>query len=271
MRRLGMKTEEVEGVVEVIVRTKTKEHVFESPEVTVLTVRRGPHLPGGRYAAVPPRPAGTTPSPPSAAAAPVAPSGPPRRTFSSSWSRPTFLGSCCARSSRARPRGPPRGDHGAPHPRRRRHQPGANGAPSRGTRPSAPSTPDEPIARECVEGYLFARDPFELLIFRLLLRRGSIWVPISGRSTGYKDVDFDSALDGELEEETGLTHPLRVDPLDWHVTFRPAQREVWRLHAYAVEVARVFRPRLSHEHVDMNGWGSRRPSGGSITRTTARP
>src|SRR5580658_1347004 len=39
MRRLGMKTEEVPDVDEVIVRTKTKDHVFKSPEVTVLTVQ----------------------------------------------------------------------------------------------------------------------------------------------------------------------------------------------------------------------------------------
>jgi nascent polypeptide-associated complex subunit alpha len=39
MRRLGMTTESVDGVEEVIVRTHDKEHVFRSPEVTVLTVR----------------------------------------------------------------------------------------------------------------------------------------------------------------------------------------------------------------------------------------
>ncbi len=39
MRRLGMKTEEVAGVEEVIVRTRTLEHVFRAPEVTVLTVQ----------------------------------------------------------------------------------------------------------------------------------------------------------------------------------------------------------------------------------------
>jgi nascent polypeptide-associated complex subunit alpha len=39
MRRMGMTTEEVPGVEEVIVRTKTKEHVFRAPEVTILTVQ----------------------------------------------------------------------------------------------------------------------------------------------------------------------------------------------------------------------------------------
>ncbi|HLM69900.1 MAG TPA: nascent polypeptide-associated complex protein [Thermoplasmata archaeon] len=39
MRRLGMTTEEVPDVEEVIVRTKTKEHVFRAPEVTIMTVQ----------------------------------------------------------------------------------------------------------------------------------------------------------------------------------------------------------------------------------------
>ena len=39
MKRLGMKTEEVPDVEEVIVRTRTKEHVFRQPEVTILTIQ----------------------------------------------------------------------------------------------------------------------------------------------------------------------------------------------------------------------------------------
>jgi nascent polypeptide-associated complex subunit alpha len=39
MRRLGMTTEELPDVEEVIVRTKTKEHVFQAPDVTILTVQ----------------------------------------------------------------------------------------------------------------------------------------------------------------------------------------------------------------------------------------
>ncbi|MGA8664582.1 MAG: NUDIX domain-containing protein [Thermoplasmata archaeon] len=116
-----------------------------------------------------------------------------------------------------------------------------------GSDPQAPR-PEEPIARECVEGYLFARAPTELLIFRRPPARRSIWVPISGKVEP-TDPHFEAALGRELEEETGLTHPVRVEPLDWHVTFRADNGEVWRLHAYAVEVPRSFRPRLSPEHV----------------------
>jgi nascent polypeptide-associated complex subunit alpha len=39
MRRLGMTTEPIEGVEEVIVRTKDKEHHFTAPEVTILVVQ----------------------------------------------------------------------------------------------------------------------------------------------------------------------------------------------------------------------------------------
>ncbi len=39
MRRMGMSTEPIPGVEEVIVRTRTHEHVFRAPEVTILTVQ----------------------------------------------------------------------------------------------------------------------------------------------------------------------------------------------------------------------------------------
>jgi nascent polypeptide-associated complex subunit alpha len=39
MRRLGMSTETLPGVEEVVIRTRTQEHVFRAPEVTILTVQ----------------------------------------------------------------------------------------------------------------------------------------------------------------------------------------------------------------------------------------
>lgn len=73
MRRLGMTTEELAGVEEVVVRTKTKEHVFHAPEVTIMTVQ------GTRtyqVAGTPEiRPRGATPAGATPTAA--APSGPP--------------------------------------------------------------------------------------------------------------------------------------------------------------------------------------------------
>jgi 8-oxo-dGTP pyrophosphatase MutT (NUDIX family) len=103
------------------------------------------------------------------------------------------------------------------------------------------------IARECVEGYLFAAPPVELLLFRRPPARGRIWVPISGK-VDPSDADLESALRRELFEETGLRSPRRIVPLDWHVPFRADHGETWRLHAYAVEVRRDFEPRLSSEH-----------------------
>jgi lipoyl(octanoyl) transferase len=107
--------------------------------------------------------------------------------------------------------------------------------------------PGGPIVQECVEGYLFARPPIELLLFRRPPARGSIWVPISGK-VDPGDPGFEAALRRELAEETGLEHPTTVVPLDWHVTFPSESGATWRLHAYAVEVDRCFRPRLSAEH-----------------------
>jgi dihydroneopterin triphosphate diphosphatase len=114
--------------------------------------------------------------------------------------------------------------------------------------PHPPPRPDEPIARECVEGYLFRRDPWAVLIFRRPPQRGSIWVPISGK-VDPTDASLEAALARELAEETGLRRPVRVEALDWHVPFRADNGEVWRLHAYAVEVPAAFVPRLSDEHV----------------------
>jgi nascent polypeptide-associated complex subunit alpha len=78
MRRLGMTTEEVPEVEEVIVRTRTKDHVFRSPEVTILTVQgvRTYQVVGTPEI----RPKGAAPigaTPAGGAAAPAAPSGPP--------------------------------------------------------------------------------------------------------------------------------------------------------------------------------------------------
>jgi len=104
------------------------------------------------------------------------------------------------------------------------------------------------VSQECVEGYLFATPPLELLLFRRYPARGRIWVPVSGKVDA-SDADFPSALCRELEEETGLLcRPEELIDLDWHVPFRADNGEVWRLHAFALRVPRSFEPRLSGEH-----------------------
>ena len=79
-------------------------------------------------------------------------------------------------------------------------------------------------------------------------------MPVSGKVEPI-DRDLETALRRELEEETGLTRPKRLEPLDWHVPFRADNGETWRLHAFAVEVDRSFAPRLSAEH-DVAEWVS---------------
>ena len=83
MRRLGMKTEEVSGVEEVIVRTRSNEHIFRAPEVTILTVQgvRTYQVVGtpeirARSAVATPS-VGTGAPAPATPTAPVAPTGPP--------------------------------------------------------------------------------------------------------------------------------------------------------------------------------------------------
>jgi 8-oxo-dGTP pyrophosphatase MutT (NUDIX family) len=107
--------------------------------------------------------------------------------------------------------------------------------------------PVGPVDRECVEGYLYSAEPLELLVFRRTPARGEIWVPISGKVEP-EDADLEAALRRELEEETGLRHPIRLFSLDWHVKFRMEPAQIWRLHAYGVEVEREFVPALSAEH-----------------------
>jgi lipoyl(octanoyl) transferase len=109
------------------------------------------------------------------------------------------------------------------------------------------NAPNGLIARECVEGYLYATPPLALLLFRRGPARGRIWVPVSGKVEP-SDADLEAALLRELREETGLTAPRRTWALDWHVPFRADNGETWRLHAYAVEVDRTFEPVLSAEH-----------------------
>jgi 8-oxo-dGTP pyrophosphatase MutT (NUDIX family) len=103
-----------------------------------------------------------------------------------------------------------------------------------------------PVAQECVEGYLYALRPTELLIFRRGPARGRIWVPIQGKVEP-TDADFEAAMRRELVEETGLSAPRRLWPLDWHVPFE-IDGALWRLHAYAVEVDRGFVPVLNEEN-----------------------
>jgi lipoyl(octanoyl) transferase len=107
---------------------------------------------------------------------------------------------------------------------------------------------DSTIAQECVEAYLFVRDPLALLLFQRPPGRGGIWVPVSGKVEP-SDSDWEAAVRRELREETGFAEWRRLFPLDWHVTFDGPGGGRWRLHAYAVELEARRSPTLSPEHV----------------------
>jgi lipoyl(octanoyl) transferase len=109
------------------------------------------------------------------------------------------------------------------------------------------SSPTGPVARECVEGYLFSRSPLRLLVLRRPPARGRFWVPVSGKVEP-NDADFEAAVRREVAEETGFVRPLSVFALDWHVPFVADNGETWRLHAYAVEVEPGQLPTLGPEH-----------------------
>ncbi len=72
-------------------------------------------------------------------------------------------------------------------------------------------------------------------------------MPVSGK-VDPGDVTLEAALRRELREETGIEVPVRLVSLEWQVSFRADNGEVWRLHAYGVEVAAGFEPQLSSEH-----------------------
>ncbi len=77
MRRLGMSSEPIAGVEEVVVRTRTVEHVFRAPEVTVLTIQGVRTYQVVGTPEVRPRSAGGAGTGPGAPAASAGPAGPP--------------------------------------------------------------------------------------------------------------------------------------------------------------------------------------------------
>ncbi len=77
MKRLGMSTEDVPDVEEVIVRTRTKDHVFRAPEVTILTIQGVRTYQVVGTPQIRPRGAASPPAAGGAAPPAAAPSGPP--------------------------------------------------------------------------------------------------------------------------------------------------------------------------------------------------
>lgn len=109
-----------------------------------------------------------------------------------------------------------------------------------------------PIDQECIEAYLFVRQPFRILLFRRPPSRGRIWVPVSGK-VDVSDRSLSAAVRREVAEETGFVRFRRLHPLHWVFRFRGPTGGRWRLHAFAVELPRRAPPRLSEEH-DVFEW-----------------
>ena len=103
------------------------------------------------------------------------------------------------------------------------------------------------VDQECVEGYLFVRQPLQILVFRRPPSRGRIWVPISGK-VDPSDRNLSAALRREVAEESGFTRLRRVSALRWVFPFRGSDGGRWRIHAFAVELATRRAPHLSDEH-----------------------
>ena len=77
MKRLGMTTEPIENVEEVIIRTRDQEHVIKDPEVTLLTVQGVRTYQVVGEAKIRARTAETGATAAGGGAPPAAPSGPP--------------------------------------------------------------------------------------------------------------------------------------------------------------------------------------------------
>lgn len=105
------------------------------------------------------------------------------------------------------------------------------------------------IDQECVEAYLFVRNPLQVLVLRRPPRRGRIWVPVSGK-VDPSDATPEDAIQREVSEETRLGGHGPPIPLDWQVRFEGPDGRRWRLHAYAVELGEALEPTLSDEHDD---------------------
>ena len=105
------------------------------------------------------------------------------------------------------------------------------------------------IAQECVEGYLFVRDPPRLLILRRPPARESIWVPVSGKVEP-RDADLTTAMRRELREETGFARVTELFDLEWVVPFEGPDGRPWQLHAFGIALDAPREPTLSDEHVE---------------------
>ncbi len=101
--------------------------------------------------------------------------------------------------------------------------------------------------QECIEAYLVAGEPRQVLLLKRTEARGGFWQPVSGRIEP-TDPDPPAAVRREVLEETGF--PVAGAPVDlnWTFSFPGRDGRTWRVRAYGVGLPRPLPPRLSDEH-----------------------
>lgn len=95
---------------------------------------------------------------------------------------------------------------------------------------------------------MFGGHPRRYLLLKRSPAKGGFWQSVSGRREA-RDASFSDAVDREVREETGFEPQATID-LGWSTNFTLPKNRIWRLHAFAVEVASITAPRLSVEHIE---------------------
>ncbi len=101
--------------------------------------------------------------------------------------------------------------------------------------------------QECIEAYLVAGEPRQVLLLKRTEARGGFWQPVSGRVETW-DPDPPAAVRREVFEETGFVVERPPADLAWSFAFPGRDGRTWRVHAYGLALPGIRSPRLSDEH-----------------------
>jgi 8-oxo-dGTP pyrophosphatase MutT (NUDIX family) len=101
--------------------------------------------------------------------------------------------------------------------------------------------------QECIEAYVLAGEPRQVLLLKRTEERGGFWQPVSGRIEPF-DPDPPAAVRREVLEETGFSPERPPVDLSWSFAFPGRDGRTWRVHAYGLSLPATRPPRLSGEH-----------------------